>query len=176
MHGMIDLETLGVKPNSAILTVGAIKFNPFTDDEPHDGLYLRINVDDQTEIGRTIDQGTLNWWAKQKASIRDEALGDEDRVDLSDFTKRLNKWCVGLDYLWAQGPMFDFGMLENLYEQLGQPVPWNFWQIRDSRTLFAMMPKDPRKAIQSDAHNALADSYYQAKCVQQTYKHFNIKR
>ena len=66
MHGMIDLETLGVKPNSAILTVGAIKFNPFTDDEPHDGLYLRINVDDQTEIGRTIDQGTLNWWAKQK--------------------------------------------------------------------------------------------------------------
>ena len=82
MHGMIDLETLGVKPNSAILTVGAIKFNPFTNDEPHDGLYLRINVDDQTEIGRTIDQDTLNWWAKQKASIRDEALGDEDRVGL----------------------------------------------------------------------------------------------
>ena len=78
--------------------------------------------------------------------------------------------------MWAQGPMFDFGMLENLYEQLGQPVPWNFWQIRDSRTLFAMMPKDPRKAIHSDAHNALADSYYQAKCVQQTYKHFGLKR
>ena len=72
MHGMIDLETLGVKPNSAILTVGAIKFNPFTDDEPHDGLYLRINVDDQTELGRTIDQDTLNWWAKQKASIREK--------------------------------------------------------------------------------------------------------
>ena len=54
MHGMIDLETLGVKPNSAILTLGAIKFDPYTDVDPHDGLYLRINVDDQTELGLSL--------------------------------------------------------------------------------------------------------------------------
>jgi len=38
------------------------------------------------------------------------------------------------------------------------------------------MPVDPRKAIQTDAHNALADCYYQAKCVQQSFKHFGITR
>jgi len=28
-HGMIDLETLGVNPDSVVMTLGAIKFNPF---------------------------------------------------------------------------------------------------------------------------------------------------
>ena len=55
-------------------------------------------------------------------------------------------------------------------------MPWNYWQIRDSRTLFAMMPQDPRKAIQEELHNALADCYYQAKCVQQSYKHFGVSK
>ena len=29
-HGMIDLETLGVDPECVVLTIGAIKFNPFS--------------------------------------------------------------------------------------------------------------------------------------------------
>jgi hypothetical protein len=37
-----------------------------------------------------------------------------------------------------------------------------------------MMPSDPRKAIQEEMHNALADCYYQAKCIQSTYKHFGV--
>ena len=65
-------------------------------------------------------------------------------------------------------------ILENLYQQYEHHVPWPFWKIRDSRTLFAMMPTDPRKDIQEELHNALADSYYQAKCVQKTYKHFGV--
>ena len=64
----------------------------------------------------------------------------------------------------------------NLYAQLGQPVPWNYWQIRDSRTLFNMLPKDPRKDVQMDLHNALADCYFQAKSVQKAYKNFGVKK
>jgi hypothetical protein len=39
-----------------------------------------------------------------------------------------------------------------------------------------MMTKDPRKDIQQDLHNALADCYYQAKCVQKSFKHFGVKK
>ena len=39
MHGMIDLETLGTSPDTVILTLGAIKFDPYTNVEPSDGLY-----------------------------------------------------------------------------------------------------------------------------------------
>jgi len=103
-------------------------------------------------------------------------LGDEGRTSLTESTNQLNKWLVGVDEIWAQGPAFDIVILENLYEQLGIPRPWNFWQIRDSRTAFSMMPTDPRKAIRTDAHNALADCYYQAKCIQQTFNHFKISK
>ena len=61
-HGMIDLETLGVDPECVILTIGAIKFNPFNSIEPNNGLYLRCDVDEQTSLGRTVDDNTLAWW------------------------------------------------------------------------------------------------------------------
>lgn len=174
---MIDLETLGVEPDSAILTLGAIKFNPYSDIEPHSPLYLKGDIEEQTSIyNRSIDDNTLAWWTKQKKEIQEEAFGDFNRVSADQLTKALNKWCVGLDYIWCQGPTFDFVILQDFYKMAGKPVPWNYWQIRDSRTLFSMMPEDPRKQIQSDLHNALADCYFQAKCVQQSFQYFKVKQ
>ena len=103
-------------------------------------------------------------------------MTDGDRTSVETITNELNKFLVGVDEIWAQGPAFDIVILENLYQQLKKPCPWNFWQVRDSRTLFSMMPKDPRKDIQQDLHNALADCYYQAKCVQQSFRHFGVKK
>ena len=155
----------------------AVKFDPFSDKEPDQGLYLRCDIEEQSEkYGRSIDDNTLEWWSRQKKEIKDEAFGDHDRVNMDNLTKQLNKWCVGVDYLWCQGPLFDYAILQNLYKNVGKPCPWNYWQIRDSRTVFAMMPSDPRKAIQEQLHNALADCYYQAKCLQQTYKHFGVTK
>ena len=176
IHAMIDLETLSTRPNATILTKGGVKFDPYTNTEPSQGLYHRIDVDSQSTMGRYIMDETVEWWGKQDAKIRDEALGDEDRTTLLEFIKQLNKFCVGLDELWCQGPLFDYAILQNLYAQLGQPVPWNYWQIRDSRTLFNMLPKDPRKDVQMDLHNALADCYFQAKSVQKAYKNFGVKK
>ena len=33
-YGMVDLETLGTRPDAAILTVGAIKFDPHQTQNP----------------------------------------------------------------------------------------------------------------------------------------------
>ena len=174
---MIDLETLGVEPDSVVMTLGAIKFDPFSDAEPHTPLYLRGDVEEQSEqYGRSIDDNTLAWWSRQDQAIQDEAFGEHsDRVTVQEMLRQLNKWCVGLDYIWCQGPTFDFVILQSLYKDAQKPAPWNYWQIRDSRTLFSMMPQDPRRAIQEELHNALADCYYQAKCVQQSYKHFGVQ-
>ena len=40
IHAMIDLETLDTKPSCQILSLGAVKFNALTNDEPHSELYL----------------------------------------------------------------------------------------------------------------------------------------
>lgn len=170
---MIDIETLGTRPDCVILTVGAIKFDPASQIEPHTGFYHRLDVDEQLASGRTVDQDTLDWWNTQPVSVRDEALGEEDRTNISQFIKELNKQLVGVKSIWAQGPTFDFVILENLYRQVCAPIPWHYWQIRDSRTLF-QVAGDPRVAGRNQAHNALADCYYQAKGVQSIYQKFGF--
>tara|TARA_B100001121_G_scaffold299280_1_gene307833 strand:+ start:3977 stop:4510 length:534 start_codon:yes stop_codon:yes gene_type:complete len=174
IHAMIDLETLSTNPNATILTVGGVKFDPYTKTEPSQGMYFRVDVDSQTSKGRDVMQETLDWWATQPADIRDEALGDGDRISLAETIKTINKWCVGVDVYWCQGPLFDYAILQNLYHQLETPVPWNYWQIRDSRTLFSLVPKD-RNEKRTGLHNALEDCYFQAKKVQKTYESLNIK-
>ena len=172
-HGMIDLETLSTRPDAVILSLGAIKFNPYTQQEPHDPLYFRVDVDSQTNIGRHVMQDTLDWWATQPEHIREEALGEHDRISLTETVDLINKWSVGVDVFWCQGPLFDYAILQNLYAQLGRPVPWQYWAIRDSRTLFSLYKEEEQK--KADAHNALADCDYQAKKVQRYFNTLNIK-
>jgi len=87
IHAMIDLETLSTKPNATILTIGGVKFNPYNNIEPSQGLYHRIDVDSQSAMGRDIDPDTVEWWGKQAEDVREEALGDHDRIDLKYFIK-----------------------------------------------------------------------------------------
>jgi hypothetical protein len=89
----------------------------------------------------------LDWWGRQDPEIMEEALGDKDRISLDAMIKTINKWSVGVDVFWCQGPLFDYAILQNLYTQLGHPQPWQYWQIRDSRTLFSLVPRETEKRV-----------------------------
>ena len=171
---MIDLETLSTTPDAVILTVGGVKFNPHNSDEPNRPMYFRVDVDEQTKIDRHVMQETLDWWGKQAEDVREEALGDKNRISLDQMIKTINKFSVGVDVFWCQGPLFDYAILQNFYAQMQVPVPWNFWQIRDSRTLGSLVPRDPNEK-RTGLHNALEDCYFQAKKVQRVYKQLGIK-
>lgn len=174
IHAMIDLETLSTNPNATILTVGGVKFNPHTFEEPAQGMYFRVDVNKQTSMGRDVMQDTVNWWSKQPKEISDEAFSDDNRISLDDMIKKINKFSVGVDVFWCQGPLFDYAILQDIYKQLGYPVPWQYWQIRDSRTLFSLVPRDSNEQ-RTGLHNALEDCYFQAKKVQQVYNQLGIK-
>ena len=181
---MIDLETLATSNDAAIVTMAAIRFDPHADYSkikvedlpPNQVMYKRIDLDSCTALGCKVNEETIKWWATQSKEAQDEAFGDHQRTGVMDAIKQLNKFSVGVDEFWCQGPLFDYAILQHLYKQMETPVPWNYWQIRDSRTVFNMMPQDPRKNMQTDLHNALADCYYQAKCLQKVYKHFGVKQ
>jgi exodeoxyribonuclease VIII len=176
MAVMLDLETMGFQHNAVVLTLGCVKFDPYTLQDPYDPLYLRFNVDEQTGLGRVIDDSTMEWWAKQPQSAQDEAFGDDgDRISMDDVTKQLNKYLVGVDKIWAQGPLFDIDIMANFYKMIGKPVPWEYWQIRDSRTI-SDMGNYSAKTGNKDAHNALADAYSQAVGVQQIYRQCGVKK
>ncbi len=171
VHGMIDLETLDVIPTATVLSFGAVKFNPLTNDEPYDELYFKILVDDQDRLGRTSSDKTIEWWSQQDPAVMEEAFDQTGAVTVEEALRQLNKWAVGVDEIWGQGYGFDITMLEDMYRSIGKPIPWQFWQISDARTITKRMPKDPRKDMQTDLHNALADAYFQAKSVQIIFKH-----
>ena len=117
---MLDLETLGTRPGCVILTLGAVKFDPYSLREPGPGIYFRVDVDEQTALGREVQEDTLNWWIGQADDIREEALGENDRVSLDTLYRDLNRFLVGANNIWAQGPLFDFAILENLYRQISE--------------------------------------------------------
>tara|TARA_B100000424_G_scaffold267974_1_gene261854 strand:+ start:2420 stop:2956 length:537 start_codon:yes stop_codon:yes gene_type:complete len=173
IHAMIDLETLSTNPDAVILTIGGVKFDARTQMNPYNEMYFRVDVDSQTKIGRNVMQETMNWWATQPKEVSEEALGDGNRVSLEDAIKQLNKFAVGVDIFWCQGPLFDYAILQDLYRQLNTPVPWNYWQIRDSRTLFSLVPKDHNEK-RTGLHNALQDCIFQAKKVQKVYRQLGI--
>lgn len=176
-HAMVDIETLGTRPDCVVLTVGGVKFNPFNDSAPYDKFLVRLDVDEQIAQGRKVDEKTLEWWSRQDPAIQEEAFSEHDRMGIAEFCKKFNKWLVGVDIKWAQGPRFDYGILEHLFEQFGHHKNWMYWQEADSRTVYNLMPRDPRKDAagnQTDHHSALADAIVQAIAVQKCFEHFRI--
>jgi hypothetical protein len=179
-HGMIDLETLDVTPTATVLSLGAVKFNPFSDSEPHSELYFKISIDDQDRLGRTTSDETIAWWAKQDPKIMEEAFDQSNPNEVMTVEQALDsltKWIWGADKIWGHGYGFDLTIIEDMYRSVGKPIPYNFWQVMDSRTLFSVLKEgDPRKKMQTNLHNALADAYYQAKSVQIAYDQLGVTR
>ena len=108
-HAMIDLETLD---SPTVATIGGVKFDPNHIKDTTQHFYFRFNVDEQLSKGRTTSKDTLDWWATQEQSVVDEALGDHDRTPVLTVLQKLNKWCVGVDTIWCQGPAFDIVYLK----------------------------------------------------------------
>ena len=107
MHLMIDLETLATTPDAAILTIGACKFDPRSNDVD-ETFYKRIQLDTQENYNRTINEDTLAWWSKQDKKIQEDAFGEgNDRIDLKDAMKKLYTFGLGTKNVWSHGSIFD---------------------------------------------------------------------
>lgn len=164
---MIDMETLAVSPRAVILSLGAVHFDPY-DDQIYDELYFKIDLDDQDKLNREIDPNTIEWWGKQDPEIMEEAFSSDNRIPLTEAVDRFHKFSWGCDKFWSHGATFDLVIIEDLYRQLNKPLPWNYWQLRDTRTLFDL-GHDPEMTKESK-HDALADARRQAIGVQNIFR------
>lgn len=155
---MVDLETVATDPNAAILTIAAIRFNTnhdyslVTDPFTLDYFYTRVNLD-QPE--RSISDDTMKWWSTQAPEVQQEAFDENDRYMLSDVMEAFVIWASGADRYWANGIAFDFPIMESACRQHNIHWPWQFWQVRDARTIYNMVPD--HNMPKNSAHHALHD-------------------
>lgn len=164
---MIDLETLDVLPSATILTIGAVKFDPFGDDvreKTCEKFYVKVDIDSCDRLGLTTSKDTINWWSQQSKAAQDEAFSTKDRIPVHEAINQLYKFCWGAKRVWSHGAGFDIIILEHVFAKLNKKVPWSFWEVRDTRTLFDIGINPERPPVL--AHHALEDAWNQAVGVQ----------
>lgn len=169
MDCMIDIETLGTSPDAVILTIGAQTFDPLSQGILPQFFYARIDTQDQTN--RSIQQDTVEWWAKQSFQSQNEAFGDHDRILLKSALTDLTRLIWRSNLIWANGPTFDMTILEHAYKSFGLALPWNYGKVRDARTIFSLYPDLPKPLA---THNSLEDCKRQIHMVQETLKYLKI--
>jgi hypothetical protein len=168
---MIDMETLDVLPTATILTIGAVKFDPFGNDISEPGMekfYVKIDVDSCDKIGCTVSSDTLDWWSRQDPAAQEEAFNPDGRIDIVDAMNQLYKFCWGAKRIWSHGAGFDVVICERLFRQIGKAIPWSFWEVRDTRTIFDIGIDPKRPPVLK--HHALEDAWNQAVGVQNVFR------
>jgi hypothetical protein len=167
---MIDLETLNTTPDSTILTIGAVKFDPFGSElkEPKmDSFYVKVDLDSCDRIGLTTNDDTIAWWANQSQAAQAAAFDPDGRIPIEDAFAQLYKFCWGAKRVWANGSCFDIIICEHVFRKIGKAIPWSFWEIRDVRTAFDLGINPHRPPV--TAHHALEDAWNQAVGIQNVY-------
>lgn len=153
-HIMLDLETLGTKPGSVIVSIGAVKFNNY---EITSSFYERIDPESCVAVGLKIDIPTVMWWLQQENAARLEIT--KPGKNLCEVLNSFAVW-VGCDEVevWGNGAAFDNVLLSNAYTSAGVKCPWNFWNDRCYRTIKNMHPEVPMRTLIGTHHNALDDA------------------
>jgi hypothetical protein len=168
---MIDLETLATSPNAAVLTIGAVKFDPFNNDIDNstcEKLYIRVDLDSCDELGLEVNDDTIAWWAQQSKEAQEEAFSPEGRIHIREAFNQLYKFCWGAKRVWSHGASFDTVICENIFRKLNKACPWKFWEVRCTRTLFDIGIDPQRPPVLK--HHALEDAWNQTVGVQNVFQ------
>ena len=170
MDVMVDIEGLATGPETTILTIAAQEFDPLERGLLGRDFYVRVDLESQE--GRTIEQGTIDWWATQPKEVREEAFNEQERVPLRDALQGLHRIIWHSKRVWSQGPTYDMNILEHAYKSLAMPLPWRYYSVRDSRTLFGLVPSLEKYPA---SHHALEDCRRQIQLLWDALEYLNIK-
>jgi hypothetical protein len=180
---MVDLETVGRRPGCAILSIGAVLFDP---DSYRLGksFYKEIRLQSCYDIGLHSDQNTLDWWSKQseEARVTFTSAQKASRKNVP-VTKALEQFTAYLRVhdltgnsmkVWGNGANFDNTILGYAYHRCNMDLPWNFWNDRCFRTLKNLRP-NVKVVRQGVHHNALDDARHQAEHALEIFKALAVR-
>ena len=176
-NAVIDLETLGIRTNSVILSVGITIFDDTQVDTFQHLLDNSINIfleqDPQTHAGRTVLKSTLVWW-EDKGMSRAAWREVPNQIHPKDLNAHIDKFLEPYNLnrrklkWYCRGPHFDISKIEDLCADFECNTPWHYRSPRDVRTFYDEHGYDddvrfqrPENMIPHNAaHDAAAEAYW----------------
>ena len=180
IHAVVDIESLGTRSGSAVLSIGAIAINPFDSDDitmdSHGTTMIRscfdVNIDLQScsDVGLVYTGSTIDWWMARKG----EGWPTEGRVPLMEALTKFSDWyrLQGIKHWWSHAT-FDPVLIEAAYNAVKMEVPWDYHALKDLRTLDYLLQVrklDIRKYEPINPHVALDDAMAEALYVADAIK------
>lgn len=156
-HIMLDLETMGTAPGSAVVQIGAVEFSIYRVGEP---LLITISLESCVAAGMRIDPLTVMWWMKQSDAARESLT--KETVPIRDGLQAFSDW-AGKEKvcIWGDGASFDNALLASAYRACRITLPWHYSGDRCFRTMKELFPVE--RVVSEIEHNAAADAVAQAK-------------
>lgn len=140
---IFDVETLGVESDSVILSAGMVHIDPTKKPSYQDMLngacFVKFDVKEQIDAGRSMDKETLEWWEKQHTYTRSVSFKPHvDDLSAADGMRVLQMYMEKFpdsqkQTMWARGSL-DQVVIDSLARKFDlQPLTsYNVW--RDVRT------------------------------------------
>lgn len=139
---VFDIETLGVESTSAVLSFACTYFDAKNKPSPQElrenTFFAKLNVTDQLKrLNRTVDKGTLDWWAKQclNAKVKSFKPSNDDLIienALDQFKVWLEKY-PKKEWVFARGNL-DQCVFNSLEKACNRDVIFLHYLWRDMRT------------------------------------------
>ena len=115
---VLDIETMGTQHDAVVVSVGMVRILWDTELNewvvPSEGssysLYMVLDATKQFQNHRSVDTGTMKWWADQRSGVSDVlqkaflVTGELSRqcTSIIQFVREINNTRV-----WGNGPNFD---------------------------------------------------------------------
>lgn len=171
---MLDLETMGVQSDAAIVAIGAVRFDLETG-EIGESWYSAVKLESSLVVGLTVTASTVEWWMKQSDKAR-SVLWDERALTLPSALHLFSGWAVEtgtIDGVWGNGASFDNSIINTAYRACGHSKPWRKNQDKCYSTIRSLYPL--KLEFEGIAHNAVDDAKHQAKVLIAINKQYDLK-
>ncbi len=169
---MIDIETCGTGPEACILTIAAQCFNPLERDDFDSMRQYYARIDPGSQPDRRVEDGTIAWWATQPRAAQEEAFGEEGRIPLQQALEELGRLIWHSKWVYANGPTFDMNILEHAYKSYNMVLPWQYYRVRDARTIYSLCPNLNKYPA---SHHALEDCRRQIRLLWDSLEYLKVK-
>lgn len=118
IHIALDLETLSLKPDAMIASVGLSAWVEGEQTEL-EGLHLRLDLNDQKD--RDFDANVFNWWIQQDPKVVKSTFVDGAAYKIADAQRILEAWIAQVSShgtitgVWSNDPSFDMAKFKSMF-------------------------------------------------------------